>query len=102
MTVWEREKSAWCFDVGLFVFGLYHINPARLDGRQEGEDLGHEWRQLRKPVVKGAQGNDSNVAACKVLLILDALVGGQHHAELGLGDVKQVAVLYPIPSAALS
>jgi len=68
------------------------VDPTRLNGRQEGKNLGHERDHRLINVAVGEQNYQSDVAPSEVLLMTEVLVAGQQTIELSFRYAKKIAV----------
>lgn len=84
------------------VLSFYKIYIPRLDGGQEGEDLGHERSKRHGACIKSNQDNDRNIPASHVLLVRNVLIHCQEYVKLRFGKRKQSAVYDAVPAHLIS
>lgn len=72
---------------------------ARLESWKGFEDRGNEWLEVRDPVGRGENEEDSERQHSDVLLELDALVHREQGVVLPAHTLKKIAVLDTRPPA---
>src|SRR5258708_1181279 len=69
-------------------------NPARQDGPQSRNRVGHQRLNIIYVIGSCAENQNCNSSSCHVLLIPDVLVDGNKHIAAVFGQCKQFAIFF--------